>query len=149
MTKLISFLIIAALVALAASTGMQFLPGDWYASLNKPAWTPPNWVFPIAWTILYVMIAVAGWLVWQAVGWSPAILIWGVGLFFNGFWSYLMFGRHDPQMAMACIAQLWVTILLFIVAAWNIERRASALYLPYLAWVSFAAALNFAIWRMN
>ncbi len=149
MTKFLSFLVFAALVVATAWSGTHFLPGEWYASLNKPAWTPPNWVFPIAWTILYALIAVAGWLVWQAVGWSPVILIWGVGLFFNGFWSYLMFGRHDPQMAMACLAQLWVTILAFIVAAWGVERRASYLYLPYLAWVTFAAALNFMIWRFN
>lgn len=149
MRKFGSFLVFTALVVLAASTGMHFLPGDWYAALNKPVWTPPNWVFPVAWTILYAMIAVAGWLVWQAAGWSPAVLIWGVGLFFNGFWSYLMFGRHDIAIALADIVQLWVTILVFIVAAWHVERRASYLYLPYLAWVSFAAALNFEIWRLN
>jgi tryptophan-rich sensory protein len=144
-----SLVIFAALVTLAASSGMEFRPGEWYAALNKPAWTPPDAVFPIAWTILYVCIAIAGWLVWLRAGWSPAILIWGVGLFFNAFWSYLMFGRHDIMIAFADIVQLWVAIVAFITAAWHVDRRASYLYLPYLAWVSFAGALNFAIWRMN
>jgi tryptophan-rich sensory protein len=141
--------VFAALVVLAAYTGAQFLPGDWYAALNKPTWTPSNWVFPVVWPILYVIIAVAGWLAWRAAGWSPAIIVWGVGLFFNGLWSYLMFGRHEISIALADIALLWLAIVAFIAAAWHVERRASYLYLPYLAWVSFAAALNFAIWRMN
>jgi tryptophan-rich sensory protein len=141
--------VFAALVVLAAYTGAQFLPGDWYAALNKPTWTPSNWVFPVVWPILYVIIAFAGWLAWRAAGWSPAIIVWGVGLFFNGLWSYLMFGRHEISIALADIALLWLAIVAFIAAAWHVERRASYLYLPYLAWVSFAAALNFAIWRMN
>jgi benzodiazapine receptor len=144
-----SLAVFAALVVLAAYTGAQFLPGDWYAALNKPTWTPSNWVFPVVWPILYVIIAVAGWLAWRAAGWSPAIIVWGVGLFFNGLWSYLMFGRHEISIALADIALLWLAIVAFIAAAWHVERRASYLYLPYLAWVSFAAALNFAIWRMN
>jgi tryptophan-rich sensory protein len=144
-----SLAVFAALVVLAASTGIEFQPGEWYAALNKPVWTPPNAVFPIVWTILYVVIAVAGWLVWRAAGWSPAVLIWGVGLFFNGFWSYLMFGRHDIPVALADIVQLWVAIVAFIFAAWRVDRRASYLYMPYLAWVTFAGALNFAIWQTN
>ena len=149
MRNISSLAVFAALVVLAAYTGAQFLPGDWYAALNKPTWTPSNWVFPVVWPILYVIIAVAGWLAWRAAGWSPAIIVWGVGLFFNGFWSYLMFGRHEISIALADIALLWLAIVAFIAAAWHVERRASYLYLPYLAWVSFAAALNFAIWRMN
>ncbi len=149
MRNISSLAVFAALVVLAAYTGAQFLPGDWYAALNKPTWTPSNWVFPVVWPILYVIIAVAGWLAWRAAGWSPAIIVWGVGLFFNGLWSYLMFGRHEISIALADIALLWLAIVAFIAAAWHVERRASYLYLPYLAWVSFAAALNFAIWRMN
>jgi tryptophan-rich sensory protein len=72
-----------------------------------------------------------------------------VGLFFNGFWSYQMFGRHDITVALADIVQLWVAIGAFIFAAWRVDRRASYLYVPYLAWVTFAATLNFAIWQMN
>ncbi len=149
MRNISSLAVFAALVVLAAYTGAQFLPGDWYAALNKPTWTPSNWVFPVVWPILYVIIAVAGWLAWRAAGWSPAIIVWGVGLFFNGLWSYLMFGRHEISIALADIALLWLAIVAFIAAAWHVEQRASYLYLPYLAWVSFAAALNFAIWRMN
>jgi hypothetical protein len=75
-----TFLLFAVLVAVAASSGAYFMPGDWYASSNKPIWTTPNWNFPIAWTGLYIMIAVAGWLAWKACGVRPAVTVWAVGL---------------------------------------------------------------------
>jgi translocator protein len=144
-----SLIVFATLVILAASSGASFMPGEWYAALNKPAWTPPNAVFPVAWTILYVMIAIAGWLVWRAAGWTSAITIWGVGLILNALWSYLMFGRHDITLALVDIAAVWLATAAFITAAWPLDRRASYLFLPYLAWVTFAAALNFAVWQLN
>jgi translocator protein len=144
-----SFVVFAALVALAASSGSSFMPGDWYAALNKPEWTPPNWVFPVAWTILYAMIAVAGWLSWKAGGLSVAVVIWAIGLVLNALWSYLMFGRHDIALALVDVAALWLAVAAFIVAAWRIDKRASGLFMPYLAWVTFAMALNAAVWRLN
>lgn len=149
MRNFVSFTVFAVLVALAASSGSSFRPGEWYAALNKPAWTPPNWVFPVAWTALYAMIAVAGWLAWKARGWTAAIAIWAIGLFLNAVWSYLMFGRHDILLALVDIAALWLAIAAFIVAAWPLDRRASGLFLPYLAWVTFAAGLNAAVWQLN
>ncbi len=125
------------------------MPGDWYAALNKPSWTPPNWVFPVAWTILYAMIAVAGWQVWKAGKWTPALAIWGVGLALNALWSYLMFGRHDIALALVDISALWLAIVAFVVAARPLDKKAGYLFIPYLAWVSFAAALNFAVWHLN
>jgi tryptophan-rich sensory protein len=95
------------------------------------------------------MIAVAGWLTWEAAGFTPALVVWGLGLIFNALWSYLMFGRHDISLALAELIGLWLAIAAFIGMAWSIDRRASYLFMPYLAWVSFAAALNFAVWQLN
>ncbi len=125
------------------------MPGEWYAGLNKPSWTPPNWAFPVAWTVLYIMIAIAGWLVWSTSGWSAAIVIWGLGLVFNALWSYLMFGRHDIFLALLDLCALWLSVLAFMITAWPIDARAAYLFVPYLAWVSFAGVLNFAVWRLN
>lgn len=149
MTQYLSLFPFIVLVFAAASTGMQFMPGEWYAALNKPAWTPPNWAFPVAWTILYLMIAIAGWLAWRAGGAGTAIVIWAIGLTLNALWSYLMFGRHDITLALIDIAALWVATAAFICAAWNLDRNAAYLFVPYLAWISFAAALNFEVWRLN
>jgi translocator protein len=144
-----SLILFALLVAAAASIGAQFMPGEWYASLNRPTWTPPNWLFPVAWTILYIMIAVAGWLVWRRAGWSGALMIWGAGLVLNALWSYLMFGMHRIDLALIDIVALWAAIAAFIWTALPIDVRAAMLFAPYLAWVTFATALNFAIWRLN
>lgn len=139
----------ALLVLAAAVSGSMFAPGPWYAGLAKPSWTPPNWIFPVAWTILYVMIAIAGWLAWRAEGLGRAVIIWGIGLIFNALWSFLMFGGHDIFAALVDITLLWLAIAAFIVATWRSEPRAAYLFLPYLVWVSYAGALNFAIWRLN
>lgn len=149
MTRYLTLIPFIALVFAASSTGVQFSPGAWYASLNKPSWTPPDWLFPVAWTVLYLMIAIAGWLAWRAGGISAAVIIWAVGLALNALWSYLMFGRHDIGLALADIACLWVATAAFIYASWDLDRTAAYLFVPYLAWVSFAAALNFEVWRLN
>lgn len=142
MARLISLFFFCFLVASAASTGILFEPGGWYVGLSKPEWTPPNWIFPVAWTILYIVIAVAGWLVWQAEGLKSALIVWGVGLLLNGLWSYLMFGLHDVGLALADLVALWLATLAFIVLAWNVDRRASYLFIPYLLWLTYAGALN-------
>lgn len=149
MLKFASLVVFLALVAAAAATGMMFQPGDWYAALNKPEFTPPNWVFPVAWTLLYIMIAFAGWLAWQAAGMGTAVAIWGAALILNAAWSYLMFGQHEIGMALVDLVLLWLAIIGFIVATWGSAPKAAYLFIPYLAWVSFAGLLNFEIWRLN
>jgi len=144
-----SFFVFLALVVAAASSGAFFMPGPWYDALTKPSWTPPDWVFPVAWTVLYTMIAIAGWLIWRAAGWSTALAVWAIGLVLNALWSYFMFGRQDIGMALVDVAGLWVFTAAFLLAAWPIDKRAVLLFSPYLVWVSFAAALNFAVWRLN
>lgn len=136
----------------AAWTGMRFLPGAWYAALEKPGWTPSNGVFPPVWTVLYVMMAVAAWLVWRRGGFAgarAALVLYVVQLGLNAAWSYLSFGLHRLDLAFYDIVALWLTILLVTSMFWRLSRGAGALMLPYLAWVGFAACLNLAIWRLN
>lgn len=149
MRPALSFLVFLVLVGAAATSGAQFTTGAWYESLNKPSWTPPNWLFPIAWSVLYLMIAIAGWLIWRRFGVNGTLVVWAIGLVLNALWSYLMFGRHDIAGALLDVAALWISVALFIVMAWSQDQRASYLFMPYLVWVSFASALNFAVWRLN
>jgi tryptophan-rich sensory protein len=125
--------------------------GDWYATLAKPSWNPPNWVFGPVWTALYVGMAVAAWLVWKRRGWDSIapLLVFGVQLFLNAVWSGLFFGMRNPGFAFADIVLLWFAILATIVAFGRVSIPAALLLTPYLAWVTFATALNWSLWRLN
>jgi len=138
-----------ALVFAAASSGALFQPGAWYASLNKPSWTPPNWLFPVAWSVLYLLIAIAGWKVWQVEGVKAALIVWGISLLINMSWSYIMFERKEIGLALVDLILLWISIVAFMVLAWPVSQTATYLFIPYLAWVSIAGALNFSVWRLN
>jgi benzodiazapine receptor len=144
-----SLFVFLALVAAASATGALYQPGPFYAALAKPAWTPPDAIFAPAWAVLYVMIALAGWIVWRAQGLGAALWVWLVQLALNAAWPWLMFGRKQIDMAMIDVTAMWLVIVAFIVVAWPVRRSASLLFVPYLAWVSFAAALNFAVLRLN
>ncbi|HMP04781.1 MAG TPA: tryptophan-rich sensory protein [Lacipirellulaceae bacterium] len=141
--------IFVVLVAAVASVGSRFGPGPWYEQLSKPQWTPPDVVFPIAWSILYLMIAIAGAQLWLVARRSPAMALWFVQLTLNGAWSWLFFGRQDIGWAVVDIVALAAAIAATIVTAWPRARLAAILLVPYLAWIGFAAALNIAIWQMN
>jgi tryptophan-rich sensory protein len=146
----VSLLVFAALVAVTAGWGSQFEPSAWSETLRKPAWAPPNEVFAPVWTLLYTMIAVAGWLVWDAARkLTPALRIWGGQLLLNGLWSWLYFGLHRIELALLDIGLLLASIIAFMVVARREQRLATWLFVPYAAWVGFAAALNFEIWRLN
>lgn len=125
--------------------------GDWYAALAKPTWTPPNWLFGPVWTLLFIGMAVAAWLVWS--GGSPRRLIplglFAAQLFLNVSWSALFFGLRNPSLAFADVVLLWLAILATILSFTRVSYAAAALLMPYLAWVTYAAVLNAAIWRMN
>ncbi len=149
MTKYSGLLVFLLLVAGVAYIGMNYLPGPFYAALEKPAWTPPNEVFAPVWTVLYVLIAIAGWIAWRAQGFGPLLWLWLLQLCLNGAWSYLMFGEKQIHYALTDIAALWLAILAFILVAWPVRRSAALLFVPYLLWVTYAAALNFEIWRLN
>lgn len=136
---------VAAVASLAA-------PGAWYAGLRKPAWNPPNWLFGPVWTALYALMAAAAWRVWQRGGWTAQARPLGLFLLqlaLNGLWSWVFFGWHRPGLAFAEILLLWAAILLTIRHFAPVSRPAAALLVPYLAWVSFAAVLNFTLWRLN
>lgn len=141
-------LCVLAVIAVA-STGAIFKPGPWYETLAKPTWTPPDWAFPVVWSILYLFIAIAGWLVWREAGWSLPIAIWLAQLLLNGAWSWLFFGLRRMDLAFVDVTLLWLAIATFIVIAWPLSTTAALLFLPYLVWVSIAAALNLTVWRMN
>ncbi len=132
--------------------GAQFVPGQWYTTIAKPSWTPPGYIFGPVWTLLYIMMGVAAWFVWKQAGFSAAkaaLLLFIGQLILNGLWSWLFFGWHRPDLALIDIFVLWVMIALTTVAFWRHSTSAGILFIPYLAWVSFASALNFSIWQLN
>lgn len=137
----------------AAATGAAFGPDAWYAALQKPGFNPPNWVFAPVWTTLYAMIAVSGWLVWRARGFTAdtaiPFLAYALQLVLNALWTVLFFGMHRPDLAFYDIVALWLAIVATIALFAPLSRAAAWLLVPYLAWVSFAAFLNHAIWRLN
>jgi len=135
----------------AAGIGGFFPPDDWYASLNRPSYAPPNWVFGPVWTMLYLMMAVAGWLVWKsnAAGRTLALTMFGVQLLLNAAWSVIFFGWHEPGWALLEMSTLWLAILFTIVLFKRHSVIAAVLLIPYLAWVSFAAVLNYGFWSLN
>lgn len=137
----------AAIGAVASRQAAGF-----YASLAQPDWAPPASVFGPVWTALYALMAIAAWLAWREGGFArnrAALTLFVVQLVVNALWSWLFFAWHRGALAFVDIVLLWVLIVATIAASWRIRPLAGALLLPYLAWVSFAAALNFAVWRMN
>lgn len=131
--------------------GMVAAPAlrEWYAALAKPAWTPPGWVFGPIWTILYPLIAVSGWTVWREGRSRLAVLLFLLQLALNAAWPWFFFGFRRLDWAFFDVVALTVTLVATIAVFYRVRRRAAALLVPYLAWVVFAAALNFAVWHLN
>jgi len=136
----------------AAATGVFVSTGGWYAGLVKPAWNPPGWLFGPVWTLLYAMMAVAAWQVWQHGGWQARkrelalyLLQWAL----NALWTPLFFGLQRPGLAFAEIIVLGLALLATLIAFWKVRPSAGLLLVPYALWVAFATVLNFAIWRLN
>ena len=152
--------LIALAVALAVCVVASFIGNaftqpnlDWYATLTKPGFTPPNGVFPVVWTILFVMMSVSAWLVWRAPGDEgdrKVALVWfGIQLALNTLWSIAFFGMQNPMLGFGVIMALIVAIVITIVYFDRLSRAASLLLVPYLLWVGFATGLNFTIWALN
>ncbi len=148
---LLVFLAAVAAVAALGSAPTASSVASWYPTVAKPPWTPPSWLFGPVWTVLYVLMAVAGWLVWRTrvPARRGALVLFGVQLALNGLWSWLFFGWHRIGLGLLDIALLWLAIVATIRAFARVRTAAAWLMLPYLAWVSFAMALNLAIWRLN
>ena len=149
MLSLILFFVVCFAVAGLGSLATTPNIPTWYATLSKPSWNPPNWLFGPVWTSLYAMMAVAGWLVWKREGWGTASLCFAVQLVLNLAWSFIFFGAHQTGLAFLEIILLWLAIAATIISFWSVSKTAAALLIPYLLWVSFAAILNFTIWRLN
>jgi len=140
-----------AAVLVAAATGGLGVRGTSaeYASLAQPFWAPPSWLFGPVWTVLYAMIAVAGWLAWRRVGFGPPLGAWIAQLVLNAIWTPLSFGAGRYGLAFAEVLLMWAAIGVTVLLFRRVSRPATLLMLPYWAWVTFAAVLNFAIWRLN
>jgi len=139
---------IAASVGAAAS----IQAGSFYAQLVRPAWAPPSSVFGPVWSVLYVLMAIAAWLVWRVGGFRAArtaLALFLMQLTLNALWSWLFFGWHRGAWAFADIVLLWALIVATLIAFWRISPLAGALLVPYLLWVSFAAVLNYSVWQLN
>lgn len=143
------FLIFLAASGVAASNGQGFPPDAWYRTLRKPAWTPPDWLFPIAWTALYLAMAVAAARVAPLPGSAHAIALWALQITLNSIWTPLFFGRHRIGAAAVVLGMLWVAVAATTVAFFRLDAIAGWLFVPYVVWVSLAVALNFAVWRLN
>ncbi len=148
------FVCLIAVYAVAGlgSLGMGDALREWYPALRKPDWTPPRWLFGPAWTLLYTMMAVAAWLIWWRGGRRESrrpLKLFALQLVLNGLWTPIFFGLRSMAGGMVVIAMLWCAILVTVVAFWRRVPLAGALLVPYQLWVTYAAALNFAIWRLN
>ncbi|MBR0991180.1 tryptophan-rich sensory protein [Bradyrhizobium japonicum] len=147
MLQLLLFLV--GVVGTGWLIGATNLPGAWYAALAKPAFVPPNWAFPVAWTLLYIMIAVAGWRTYRREPSGKAMLAWATQLALNFAWSPVMFTMHQIGAALLVLIGMFVAIVTYIIFESSRDRLAAALFVPYAAWVAFAGVLNAAIWRLN
>jgi tryptophan-rich sensory protein len=145
----IAFAIFLAACAAAGMTGGLFPPGPWYRNLSKPSWTPPDWLFPVAWSILYLCMAGAGARVAMAEGNGIAMALWSLQIALNALWTPVFFGLQRIKLGMYVLIALWVSVAGSVLVFWQVDMIAALLFLPYLAWVSVAGALNASVWRLN
>ena len=148
-----SLLAFVGLNFIAALSGAVFKPGAWFESLNKPSWQPPDWAFPVVWTVLYLLNAVAGWLVFSKVGFSDggatAMIVYVVSLILNAAWSAVFFGMKRMDLATWEAGLLWLSLAVQIVLFYAIEPLAAYISLPYLVWVTVAFHLSRTVWKLN
>jgi len=135
----------------AGSTGSLFPPGTWYRRLDKPAWTPPDWLFPVAWTLLYLAMAVAAWRVaYSGAALAPlALALWAWQIALNAIWTPIFFGLRRLQGGLIVLVMLWLAVLATTAVFLSIDPVAGGLLVPYVVWVSYAGVLNYSVWRRN
>ena len=143
------FLIFLGACAAAGATGSLFPPGEWYRSLSKPVWTPPDWVFPVAWTYLYCALAFAGARVAHLEGSAYAMAFWALQIALNALWSPVFFGLNRMKAALIIIVLLWGAVLGLLISLWPLDKVAFWAVFPYIVWVSIAGALNASVWMRN
>tara|TARA_B100000886_G_scaffold241053_1_gene169112 strand:- start:18 stop:464 length:447 start_codon:yes stop_codon:yes gene_type:complete len=133
----------------AGLTGSLFPPGQWYSELNKPIWTPPNWVFPVAWPILYLCMSYSGATLASIDGAGSALALWALQIALNTLWTPVFFGLENIKVGLIVIFLLLISVAMCTYVFWMYSFLSGMLFLPYLAWVTFAAALNMAVFRLN
>ncbi len=143
------FVTFLAAAMAAGATGTLFQPGAWYESINKPTWVPPNWAFPVVWTTLYVSMSIAAARVGVLQGVGFALALWALQIALNTLWTPVFFGLQDPAKGMIIVSLMWVAVAATMVAFFRHDLIAGLLFVPYLAWVTVAGALNLAVLRMN
>lgn len=143
------FLTFLAACGGAAATGAMFQPGPWYGALQKPSWTPPNWLFPVAWTTLYLLMSLSAMRVAQLPDAGQALAFWAMQIAFNTLWTPVFFGLRRMRAALVVMAFLWLSVAATTFAFWQMDWLAGLMFTPYLLWVSVAGALNFSVWRLN
>lgn len=149
---LAGFLVLCAAASAIGGVVTATSVDTWYATLAKPSFNPPNWIFGPVWSALYIAIAFAGWRVWRLGGFAAhrqALTLWGLQLAVNLAWSFLFFGAREIGAAFAEILVLLVLIVVTGRVFWRVDKLAGALFIPYIAWVAFASLLNGAIWQLN
>ncbi len=147
-----TWIVLAIWIAVSLSAGFigsRFPPGEWYQGLEKPSWNPPSWVFGPVWTLLYILMGIAAWMVWKDRGFSFGVYLFMAQLVLNALWSWLFFGLNRPDLAFFEIILLWGFILATMILFWRARPAAGALFVPYLLWVSFASVLNHTLWKLN
>ena len=133
----------------AAAGGALFPTGDWYKNLDKPKWTPPDWVFPIAWTIFYLALAVAGTRVASMPDNKFALSFWSLHIALNTLWTPVFFGSRNLKAGMVIIVLMWISTVGLIYHCFVVDKVAGIILLPYIIWVSVASALNLSLLRRN
>lgn len=131
------------------TVGVFNIPGEWYASLVKPSFNPPNWIFGPAWTILYIMIGISGWMLWEKHRQSTAMKLWFIALVLNFLWSPAFFGMQQLGLALVIILAMLTSIIAFIATTRKLDGKIALLFVPYAAWVSFATLLNASLLVLN
>jgi translocator protein len=143
------FLTYLAACGAAAATGAMIQPGEWYRNLSKPSWTPPDWVFPVTWTVLYLCMSVAAARVAAMEGTGQALALWSVQIALNTLWTPVFFGLKRMRAGLVVIGLLWLSVAATCVAFWQHDPVSGMLFLPYVLWVSIAGALNWSVLRRN
>ena len=145
----LDFLVFLFACVAAGLTGSLFPPGKWYSELNKPVWTPPNWVFPVAWPILYLLMSYSGATLANLESAGSALALWALQISLNTLWTPVFFGLKNLKLGLIIIFLLLVSVAICTYVFWLYAWISGLLFLPYLAWVVFAAALNAAVFKLN
>lgn len=145
----LAFFIFLSACFAAATTGGMFQPGAWYEGLDKPPWTPPKWLFPVAWTTLYVLMSIAAARVVHMPGAGIALAFWALQIALNTLWTPVFFGLRHLKAGMVIILLLWLAVAATMVSLFTLDTVSGLMFVPYLVWVSVASMLNYSVWQRN